>query len=72
MVKKKGSNLAYVSATNVQNWDNIFSVRISLLLRTAENNLIETPQSYTINGVTTTPTDRRLRRVFTTTIALRN
>jgi len=70
--EKKGSNLAYVSATNVQNWDNVFSVRISLLLRTAENNLIETPQSYTINGVTTTPTDRRLRRMFTTTIALRN
>lgn len=70
--EKKGSNLAYVPATNVQNWDNVFSVRISLLLRTAENYLIETPQSYTINGVTTTPTDRRLRRVFTTTVALRN
>ena len=73
--EKKGSNLAYVSATNVQNWDNVFSVRISLVLRTAENNLAEGPQPYTINGVTTTPTDptdRYLRRVFTTTVALRN
>lgn len=70
--EKKGSNLAYVSAANVQNWDNVFSVRISLLLGTAENNLVQTPQPYTINGVTTTPTDRRLYRVFTTTVALRN
>ena len=70
--ERKGSNLAYVPAANVQNWDNVFSVRISLLLRTAENNLVEAPQPYTINGVTTTPTDRRLRRVFTTTVALRN
>ncbi|HMR72841.1 MAG TPA: PilW family protein, partial [Candidatus Saccharibacteria bacterium] len=51
---------------------NVFSVRISLVLRTADDNLVEAPQPYTINGVTTTPTDRRLRRVFTTTIALRN
>ncbi|MCB1824148.1 MAG: PilW family protein [Candidatus Competibacteraceae bacterium] len=72
--EKKGSNLAYVSAANVQNWDNVFSVRVSLVLRTADDNLVDAPQPYTINGVTTTPpaTDRRLRRVFTTTIALRN
>ncbi|MDG4553254.1 MAG: PilW family protein [Candidatus Competibacter sp.] len=70
--ERKGGNLAYVPATNVQNWDNVFSARISLLLRTAENNLVEAPQSYTINGMTITPTDRRLRRVFTTTVALRN
>ncbi len=70
--EKKGINLAYVSANNVQTWDNVFSVRISLLLRTADDNLVEAPQPYTINGVTTTPTDRRLRRVFTATIALRN
>jgi len=70
--EKKGGNLAYISATSVQNWDNVFSVRISLVLRTADDNLVEAPQSYAINGVTTTPTDRRLRRVFTTTIALRN
>lgn len=70
--EKKGGNLAYIPATSVQNWDNVFSVRISLVLRTTDDNLVEAPQSYTINGVTTTPTDRRLRRVFTTTIALRN
>lgn len=74
--ERKGSNLSdlayYVPAANVQNWDNVFSARISLVLRTAENNLVESPQSYTINGITVTPTDRRLRRVFTTTVALRN
>lgn len=70
--ERKGGNLAYVTAAKIQNLNNVFSVRISLLLQTAENNLASVPQPYTINGVTTTPTDRRLRRVFTTTVALRN
>lgn len=64
----------YVSGPSVDDWKKVVSVRISLLLRTAENNLAESPQPYTFMGVTTTPSsdDRRLRRVFTTTITLRN
>lgn len=67
--------LSYVPASNVgSNWDKVVSIRISLLMRTAENNLIDSPQPYTFNGATVTPSagDRRLRRVFTTTINLRN
>lgn len=68
----------YVSGPIVSDWKKVVSVRISLLLRTSENNLAESPQPYTFKGVSTTPSpvngipDRRLRRVFTTTITLRN
>lgn len=62
----------YVPANNVANWDRVVSVRISVLVRTKENNLVAAPQAYSFNGATVTPTDRRLRRVFTTTITLRN
>lgn len=62
----------YVPANNVGSWDRVVSLRISVLIRTQENNLVAAPQPYSFNGATTTPTDRRLRRVFTTTITLRN
>lgn len=64
----------YVPASDVGQWDRVVSARISLLLRTAENNLADSPQPYTFNGATVTPasTDRYLRRVFTTTVTLRN
>ena len=50
----------------------IVSIRLSLLARSIENNLMTEPAPYTFNGTTTTPTDRYLRKVFTTTITLRN
>lgn len=62
----------YATANKVTDWDNVINVRISLLLRTLEDNLASSSQSYTFNGVTTTPNDRRLRRVFTATVNLRN
>jgi len=62
----------YVPANNVGSWDRVVSVRISVLVRTQEDNLVAAPQPYNFNGATVTPTDRRLRRVFTTTITLRN
>lgn len=62
----------YVPYNNVGSWDRVVSLRISVLIRTQENNLVAAPQPYSFNGATTTPTDRRLRRVFTTTITLRN
>ena len=52
--------------------NNVVSVRIGLVLVTAENNLAATPQTYTFNGAPVTATDRRLRRVFSSTIQLRN
>jgi type IV pilus assembly protein PilW len=64
----------YLTAANVaaNQWDDVVSVQISLLLRSVEDNLTTKPQTYTFNGVTVTPNDRRLRQVFTTTVNLRN
>ena len=54
--------------------DRIVSVRISLLARSLNNNLTTAPSPYTFNGIAVTPasTDKYLRKVFTTTITLRN
>ena len=65
----------YRTANAVGNWANVISVRISLLMVSLENNLtVDGPQDYFFNGNTITPAadDRRLRRVFTQTILLRN
>jgi type IV pilus assembly protein PilW len=59
-------------AVTTANWPNVVSVRISLLVQSPEDNLVDAPQTYTFNSVTTTPADRRLRHVFTSTIGLRN
>ena len=54
--------------------DRIVSVRISLLARSINNNLTTEPAPYTFNGSSVTPgsTDKYLRKVFTTTVTLRN
>ena len=52
--------------------DGVVSVRISLLLRSFESNVTESPQVYTFNGTTVTAGDNRIRQVFTSTIGLRN
>ncbi len=63
----------YVAAgTSGLDMTQVVSVRISLLMQTIENNITSSPVDYTFNGTTTTPTDQRLRRVNTFTIALRN
>jgi len=68
-----GSPNYYVPAgTAGLNRDQVVSIRISLLVRSMDDNLTLVPRAYTYNGATTTPTDRRLRRVFSSTIAVRN
>ncbi|MGP1667020.1 MAG: PilW family protein [Rhodanobacter sp.] len=70
----------FVPADQVSDWSNVVSLRISLLVQSLEDNLVPTPQPYTFNGVIyngasgngAAPPDGRLRRVFTTTINLRN
>jgi len=63
----------YVSAgTAGLNMDQVVSIRVTLLARSIDDNLAGQPVAYTYNGATTTPADRRLRRVFTSTIAVRN
>lgn len=65
----------YVSAADVTDWGKIVSARITLLLRTIDDNVASEKVAYTYNGSTTAAAsvpDQRLRRVFTTTIGLRN
>jgi type IV pilus assembly protein PilW len=62
----------YVPAKNIVDMEKVVSIRVSLLVRSMDDNLAAQPLAYTYNGATVTPTDRRIRRVFTSTIALRN
>lgn len=56
------------------NMENVVAIRISLLASTIEDNIATQPIPYTIfNDTVFSPlNDRRIRRVFTSTIALRN
>ncbi len=62
----------YVSADAVGTWSNVVSVKAQLLLATVRDNTTTAPQAYTFNGVSTTPTDRRLRSVLSSVITVRN
>ncbi len=62
----------YVPANSVTDFNNVISVRVTLLVR-SEDELNEAPISYTLPGIGTfTPTDNRSRRVYTTTATIRN
>lgn len=63
------SNAQAVTAANT--WDKVISARISLLTQTLERNLTTADQNVAYNGGTVTG-EGRIRRVFTTTIGIRN
>lgn len=54
------------------NMDAVVSIRVSLLIRTLDDNIATQAVPYTIFGVQTIPGDLRIRRVFTSTVAVRN
>jgi len=64
----------YISADAVSNWSQVVSIKVSLLLRSQKNNLINGAQKLSFNGadIVFDKDDRYLRRVFTSTISLRN
>ena len=62
----------YVTANAVGTWSNVVSVKAQVLLGTVRDNIATAPQSYTFDGVTTTPTDKRLRTVLSSVITVRN
>ncbi len=63
----------YVLRGDVNNWEDVVSVRIHLLVRGAEDNVTDEPQTYSFPpGTDVTAGDRRLRQVFSATTALRN
>ncbi len=53
-------------------WSDVISARIALLFESADANLTIGNQVYTWNGATVTSSDGRIRRVFSTTITIRN
>lgn len=64
-----------VTASN--DWANVQSVRIELVVMSMDNNVVTNTQSYTFatdkaTPDTTTPIDKRMRQVFVTTIAPRS
>ncbi|MFT5220519.1 MAG: type IV pilus assembly protein PilW [Gammaproteobacteria bacterium] len=64
----------YVTITSaaVPDMLEVISLRIMLLARSDEDFISDENQKYTFNGADLTAGDRRLRQIFTTTIALRN
>lgn len=64
----------YVDANTVANWDNVVSVRVSMLIRSVEEYGGDTDgATYQLLGNSVGPfNDRRRRRVFTTTVDVRN
>ena len=66
----------YMTSTELiasaNDWYDVMSIRLMLLVRSAALQVVEAPQVITYNGATTTAADYRLRQVFSTTIALRN
>jgi len=65
----------YVTAKTINDasdWDKVVSARISILAQTLETNLTTSDQKVNYNGAELTGTDGRIRRVFTSTIAIRN
>ncbi len=75
-VDPDGDNAAnyYADAATIPagSWQDIISVRLSVVVRSAEDFLTSTILDYNVDGVAYTPDDHRLYKVFTTTIALRN
>jgi len=67
------SNAQVVSDANagVGEWDKVVSARISLLAQTLEQNLTTVDQNVTYNAGIVTG-EGRIRRVFTTTVGIRN
>ena len=62
----------YVTADHVSDWQQVTNIRIRFLVASLQDNLTSKPLSYTFNGSTVTPTDKRLRRIFTSTVNIRN
>ena len=65
----------YVKAIDVvpvSLWLNVVSVKLSLVLKSTDDNLTSASTSYTVDNVAYSSSDKRLYRVFGSSIALRN
>lgn len=76
-INKDGDGIAnhadrFVNPSSVNNWNNVVSARVELLLVSADDNLTTAAQSPVFDGSNLTVTDKKLRRVYASTITLRN
>lgn len=65
----------YVFAPSVTDFTKVYAVRIGIAFKGADNNTVGTAKaaySYQFNGTTYTPNDGKLRKVYYTTVTLRN
>lgn len=62
----------YVDANTVSDFDDVVAVRVSLVIQSNEENIVKGDQTLKYNGADVTYNDGRLRKVFSSTIALRN
>ncbi len=58
------------AVTSAAAWDKVGAVRVQLLVR-SEDGVTDAAQPYSFNGANVTPTDRRLRHVFVSTVGVR-
>ena len=67
---------AYVNAAGVTNWSRVVSVRVSLLIKSKDDFITDSPVPVTfVEGIVVNNganADRRLRLIFSTTVGLRN
>lgn len=68
----KNTATRYVRFDGVTDPSKIVSVRIEMVLVSADANVAQKPQSYLFDGATITPTDHHVRRVYSRTIVLKN
>lgn len=63
----------YAAASAVTDWTRVASINIQLRTVASENHVLAKPQTYVdVDGQRVTPSDRRLRRDFSTVVAIRN
>ncbi len=64
----------YVQANNVSSWGDVLAVRVALLMRSRDANVVDTAQTYYFPGPSDaiTATDRHLYQAFNATTTLRN
>jgi len=67
-----GTANAYRTAAAVTDMQDVVSIRISFLVRSTAENVLDSAQNLTFNGVAVDGSDLRLRRVYTMTSTLRN
>lgn len=67
----RGVDVYHTNPASVTNWKDIAAVRVEILLASADN-AVTSAQKYRFNSIDYTPTDLKLRRVYTATFNVRN